>query len=162
MTEQEVTINADYFGPGDGVYVIKNDGGTSCLGFDVTLDRLERYALDLFQNVEQVDELMARMKPQRGEMVVYDRMRELQSALIERSQATGEKPLADLTPQLIGLEGCRVEVEDKNGDGTTRRFIVGRSTGPIPCHLEISRTSAVGGYPARREYERVRIVEQVR
>lgn len=160
MTEQEVTINADYFGPGDGVYVIKNDGGTSCLGFDVTLDRLERYALDLFQNVEQVNELMKRMKAQRGQMVVYDRMRELQSALIERAQATGEEPVAELTPQLIGLEGCRVEVADM--DGKTRRFIVGRSTGPIPCHLEISRTSAVGGYPARREYQRVRVVEQVR
>ena len=40
---------------------------------------------------------------------------------------------AGLTQQLIGLEGWRVEVETTYGE--TRRFIVGRSSGWIPCHI---------------------------
>jgi hypothetical protein len=48
-----------------------------------------------------------------------------------------------LTPQLVGLEGWRVEVVDKWGE--KRRFIVGRSTGWKPCHLEISRRTSLGG-----------------
>lgn len=50
---------------------------------------------------------------------------------------------ADLTPQLIGLEGRRVEVVDKWGD--TRRFKVGKSTGWMPCHLELANSRSRGG-----------------
>lgn len=59
-----------------------------------------------------------------------------------------------LTPQLIGLEGWRVEVTT-DGGGTKWRFIVGKSTGWRPCHLEISRRGARGGFPARDRYESV-------
>lgn len=60
-----------------------------------------------------------------------------------RFEETGERSTAGLTPQLIGMEGARVEVVDKHGE--TRRFWVGRSTGWIPCHLEIARTNSSGG-----------------
>lgn len=53
--------------------------------------------------------------------------------------------LSALTAQLVGLEGWRVEVV--TCDGETKRFIVGTSTGWKPCHLAISRRSALGGYP---------------
>jgi hypothetical protein len=62
--------------------------------------------------------------------------------------------LSGLTPQLTGLEGWRVEVLDNYGQ--TRRFIVGRSTGWRPCHLEISRRSAYGGPAASSSYQSVR------
>ena len=59
-----------------------------------------------------------------------------------------------LTPQLIGLEGWRVEVTTDYGE--TRRFIVGRSTGWIPIHIELARRDSSGGIGASREYETVR------
>ncbi len=65
-----------------------------------------------------------------------------------------------LTPQLIGLEGYRVEVVTTYGE--TRRFIVGRSTGWRPCHLEISRRNAFGGGPAESTYASVRTLYKAR
>lgn len=67
----------------------------------------------------------------------------------------------NLSPQLVGLEGWRVEVTTV-GDGTKWRFIVGKSTGWRPCHLEISRRSAHGGHMARDRYGSVRKLYKVR
>jgi hypothetical protein len=64
-----------------------------------------------------------------------------------------------LTPQLIGLEGWRVEVVD--ADGTRKRFQVGKSTGWRPCHLEISRRNAFGGFCASKSYASVRPLYKV-
>ena len=50
---------------------------------------------------------------------------------------------------------------DEPGDHP-RRFIVGKSTGWAPGHLEILRSNAVGGMPARKEYHRVSEVRKVR
>ncbi|WP_157698714.1 hypothetical protein [Geobacter sp. DSM 9736] len=60
-----------------------------------------------------------------------------------KHQQTGYRSKAELTPQLIGLEGKRVEVVDCYGG--KRRFWVGRSTGWIPCHLEIDTRRSSGG-----------------
>lgn len=60
---------------------------------------------------------------------------------------------AGLSPQLIGLEGWRVEVDDNYGN--TRRFYVSRSTGWIPCHIEASRRRSSGGPAADKRYKRV-------
>jgi hypothetical protein len=143
-----------------GCYIIEHEGGYSCLGFDVALDRLERYALDLRQDTEPVDRMMATFRPLRGTMAVYERMRALEVALVEREQTTGERSCAELSPQLIGLEGYRVEVVTTYGE--RRRFIVGKSTGPIPCHLEIARRDSSGGIAAAREYKSVKALERVR
>lgn len=67
---------------------------------------------------------------------------------------------ASLTKQLIGHEGWRVEVETTYGE--TRRFIVGRSSGWIPCHIEIKRRDSSGGIGAEKTYESVRRIERVR
>lgn len=75
---------------------------------------------------------------------------------------TNDCPVRDesgLTPQLIGLEGMRVEVVDPpDGEfpGLTRRFYVGKSTGWRPCHLEIHNRRSTGGGPALKEYASVR------
>ena len=66
-----------------------------------------------------------------------------------------------LSPQLIGLEGWRVEVTESGRD-KPRRFIVGKSTGWRPCHLEISRVDAHGGGPARQSYLTVKPVSRAR
>jgi hypothetical protein len=62
---------------------------------------------------------------------------------------------AGLTKQLIGCEGWRVEVEDYM-TGEKRRFIVSRSTGWIPCHIEMKTRKSMDGISADREYRSVR------
>jgi hypothetical protein len=75
----------------------------------------------------------------------WDRM-----SAAERDAARSD---AGLTPQLVGLEGWRVEVETEYGE--TRRFIVGRSTGWVPIHLEIARRNCRGGMAASKSYRKV-------
>jgi hypothetical protein len=72
------------------------------------------------------------------------------------SSNTGFRCPAGLTPQLTGLEGKRVEVID--ADGGKRRFYVGKSTGWMPCHLEISRCTSHGGTAAYGPFTSVRVV----
>lgn len=76
------------------------------------------------------------------------------------AQKEAVRDYSDLSPQLRGLEGYRVEVETTWGE--KRRFIVGRSTGWKPCHLEISRRNALGGMAASREYKSVRVLYKAR
>jgi hypothetical protein len=59
-----------------------------------------------------------------------------------------------LSPQLAGLEGWRVEVVTTYGE--KRRFIVGKSTGWRPCHLEVKNRRSMGGSAAEHEYVSVR------
>lgn len=58
-------------------------------------------------------------------------------------KATGRRCSAELEPRLVGLEGKRIEVE--NADEGKRRFIVGKSTGWLPIHLEIANCRSTGG-----------------
>jgi len=67
-----------------------------------------------------------------------------------------------LTPQLKGLEGHRVQVTD-HGTNESRRFIVGKSTGWRPAHLEIKTTRSMGGGTASSKgYASVRDLGKVR
>ncbi len=75
-------------------------------------------------------------------------------------EATSDIILSWLSPQLLGLEGWRVEVKTTYGE--TRRFIVGRSTGWRPCHIEVKRRTSFGGVGAEREYESVKRLYKVR
>lgn len=70
------------------------------------------------------------------------------------------RDLSGLTPQLNGLEGWRVAVVRKNGE--TCRFIVGKSAGWKPCHLEIRTTRSMGGIPADDNYREIRKIEHVK
>jgi hypothetical protein len=66
-----------------------------------------------------------------------------------------------LTPQLCGLEGWRVEVTDTDGS-PPRRFIVGKSTGWLPIHLELANARSCGGDSASKQYATVRKLRNVR
>jgi hypothetical protein len=75
----------------------------------------------------------------------------------EANARTGRRAEGALTKQLIGLEGKRVEVVDSYGE--TRRFIVGKSTGWMPIHLEIHNRSSSGGMGAHgTPYKSVRVI----
>jgi hypothetical protein len=153
-TERKVTPRPDY---NNGSYVIEQaDGGYSCWGFDVVLDRIDRIHTELSGRGVNF-ELPTLV---RGSMEAYDTMQNLLHLLEQACEADGERAVFDLSPQLTGLEGWRVEVVTTYGD--TRRFIVGKSTGWAPCHLEIARRDSSGGMGASREYKSVRPIEKVR
>jgi hypothetical protein len=61
-----------------------------------------------------------------------------------------------LSPQLKGLEGKRVEVVTDYDE--TRRFWVGRSSGWVPCHIEVRTRRSLGGTSAERQYKSIRVV----
>lgn len=66
--------------------------------------------------------------------------------------------LSGLTPQLIGLEGSRVEVITR--DGEIRRFIVARSNGWRPCHIELPNRRSRCGMPASSSYLTVKFIRK--
>ena len=109
-------------------------GGYSCLGFDVCEKRIRGLATEL-----QLEPLPHR----KGTHAAYNAYRELVGIARQKNQETGWRSQSELTPELMGLEGKRVEVMDRWGQ--KRRFYVGRSTGFIPCHLEICRRDSTGG-----------------
>lgn len=82
------------------------------------------------------------------------------------AERDARRDLSGLTPQLIGLEGWCVEVidcySDEAGQPEARRFIVGKSTGWRPCHLELHSRRSRGGSPAASRYISVRKIEKVR
>lgn len=139
--QKSVTLN-----PEQGLFVIPCSGGYSCLGFDVCHEWTAKIAAEL----KRPD--LAPVESERGTLPAYARY-------LSASEAARLSPVrltCMLTPQLIGLEGKRVEVEDM--DGTRRRFYVGKSTGWLPIHLEIDSRNSSGGcgvYGAPFKYVRV-------
>lgn len=159
-TTTERTVRAD-FGYAGGCYIIEHADHISCLGFDVTLDRIERIATELVGRHALPEKYLdTPPSPPRGSLEAYDTMQNLLQVLQRTCEREGVKALFDQTPQLMGLEGYRVEVVDSEGD-EPRRFVVGRSTGWAPIHLEVSRRNSSGGPAARREYRHVRQIERV-
>ena len=109
-------------------------GGFTCLGFDVCEQRLSGLANEL-----RIDPMPHR----KGTRAAYRAYQHLVELARQKNQATGWRSQSELTRELLGLEGRRVEVVDRWGE--TRRFYVGRSTGFVPCHLEIARRDSTGG-----------------
>ena len=141
---RQITVNRE-----QGLYVIPSGGGYSCLGFNV----LESRAKGL------IDELSPGIiwTHRKGSMAAYSAYQKLIKAAKEKNRLTGWRSKSELTPQLIGLEGCRVEVVDCYGE--KRRFNVGKSTGFIPCHLEIyNRVSSAGPSVTGTPFKSVKVV----
>jgi len=119
----EVTTNDE-----QRLYVIPcGDDGYSCLGFDVCLKRLRALAKEMKQPA-----LSYRV----GSMVMYNAYLSLQALAKARHELTGWRSKSQLTPELRGMEGKRVEVTTEWGEFV--RFTVGKSTGFIPCHIMLS------------------------
>lgn len=134
------------------LYIIPAGRGFTTLGFDVCLDRISKYAQSLGLDADPCN-------TERGSMAAYQYYRSLSEAIKSRWEKTGEVCTADLTPQLIGMEGKRVEVVDC--DGITRRFWVGRSTGWAPCHIALTRISQQGGAAVWGDpFQSIRIIRE--
>lgn len=118
------------------LYVIPCGRGFTYLGFDVADRRARAVAAWVGK-----PGLMGAVEPGTPEnFVAYQ-------ACMDAGRAhhadTGVRCNAELLTVLSGLEGWRVEVMEP--DGGRRRFIVGKSTGWMPCHLEIARRDSTGG-----------------
>jgi hypothetical protein len=117
----------------DRLYVLKAGNGFSCIGFDVCEKRIVAMSKEL-----RID----RKGSVPGTEKHYNEYLALVEIVRKKNAETGWRLSSELEPRLIGLEGHRVEV---NGSHGKRRFIVGKSTGCIPCHLEIKRSNSMGG-----------------
>lgn len=124
----KVTLNFD-----TKLYVIEDGYGYSCLGFEV----MEKWASKLAK------ELNLEWEAGSPSIERYNKYQDMCKIAKERHESTGWKSESQLTPELIGLEGKRVEVV--NSWGEKDRFIVGRSTGFIPCHIARKTVNSTGG-----------------
>jgi len=80
---------------------------------------------------------------------------------LTESERAPLRSTAGLSPQLIGLEGCRVEtVSDMTGE--KERFWVGRSSGWQPCHVMLKLITSRGGFSASKHYKSVRVIREKR
>ena len=134
-TETAVTINEE-----QRLFVIPCGKGYTCLGFDVCKERSDKLAGWLAGRVS------IRIVPKEeltGTMEAYNRYTELTRLASEVCREANERCPVELTPELVGLEGKRVEVVDRYGE--KRRFIVGKSMGWMPIHLEIAKRTSSGG-----------------
>lgn len=127
------TINKE-----QGLFVVPSGGGYSCLGFEVCKKRVNALAVELDQPI-----WTGSLKNKRHLNRLYNQYKTLVELARQRNKATGWRSKSQLTPEFIGLEGKRVEVTDCWGQ--RKRFIVGKSTGFIPCHLEIKQKRSTGG-----------------
>ncbi len=118
------------------LYVINCAGGYSSYGFDVLEGRIA--AVESFLNMPLPT--LPRGTPER-----FGQWELLAHLAAAHSAETKERTNALLTPALIGHEGERIEAIYP--DGTRHRFYVGKSTGWMPCHLEIARRNSSGGAP---------------
>ena len=134
--QTKVTPKPDYAG---GVYVLDHGEFVTCMGFDVVMRKATALAKELGGN----NLWLAPADSERGTMGAYDKYQALVELIRHKNKTTGYRSRVDLTPELLGLEGKRVEVVDCYGE--RRRFIVGKSTGWIPCHLEIRTRRSTGG-----------------
>ena len=143
------------------VYIIPYDlarlKGYTCLGFQYAFEKAKSIAQWLAKRGVMV------IVPNREHIGTIRGYREYEATVMAARihfQRTNEKCPVELCPALIGLEGIRVEVVDSGGE--RRRFYVGKSTGWIPCHLEIARIDSSGGFPVTGiPFRTVRVIQTV-
>ncbi len=121
------------------LFVISCEDGYTCLGFDVCKtrsDKLEGWLLThgTFIPVEQP----------LGTIDAYNRYTELCGIASKVCRDKKIRCNVELIPELVGKEGQRVEVTDCYDE--KRRFIVRKSTGWMPVHLEIKTKRSTGGH----------------
>lgn len=139
MNAKQVTLNEE-----QRLYIIPcGDNGYSCLGFGVC----EKRAVALARELAALGESIPQPEPV-GTLVRYKQYRDFCDRAQAHNRATGWRSKSELTPELVGYEGKRVEVRHRWGKDKAIevvRFIVGKSTGCIPVHLEIKTKRSTGG-----------------
>lgn len=134
---KSVTINQE-----QKLYVIPCADGYSCLGFEVC----DKRAKALEQELAPLGFTVPQSAPV-GSLERYAQYRSAVDYAFRLNLENGFRSKSKLTPELVGLEGKRVEVRHRWTSGAEEvcRFIVGKSTGWIPIHLAIPRRDSSGG-----------------
>lgn len=104
----------------------------------------------------------APMVPHDVEATVIDPLADMTQAKWDKVPKRERVKIRDnssLSPQLIGLEGWRVEVVTMEDE--QRKFIVGRSSGWRPVHIELLRSDSSGGVPADLEFKSVTKLKRI-
>lgn len=122
------------------LYVKREAGGYSCLGFEVAERWLQDVLAWLPAECRPIRKPEESVIPSRAH---YEYYRAVMTVGARHAAATNTRCPAQLTPQLVGKEGRRVEVQFQ--DGTKSRFWVGKSSGWLPIHLEIKTSRSIGG-----------------
>lgn len=125
MDAKVVTVNNE-----QRLFVIPCSNGYSCLGFDVLSDKCKA----LRKEMELPESTFLT-----GTIEAYNEYAET----VNLARKTGKRYSCELHPKLIGLEGFRVQCEIY---GEKVRFNVGKSTGFMPCHLQINNARSLGGF----------------
>ena len=116
------------------LYVIPCGKGFSCLGYD----NAERERVAVLQWLgEAVPDIST------GTLAHYQAYQDAMAKGAAHNRATGKRCPANLDSRLAPFEGERVEVTSP--DGYKTRFIVGKSTGWMPCYLEVKTRRSSGG-----------------
>ena len=145
-------VNLYKINQGQRWYILTCGSGYTCLGFDVCEERKTKLAAEL-----EID--LNGSTP--GTQAAYDEYTHIMGIAAEHHRKTGWRSESQLTPQLIGCEGYRVEVVTCCGG--KERFIVGKSTGYVPCHIALHRRDSSGGYSViGAPFRSVRNIEHVR
>lgn len=130
----EININTDR-----ELYIITEGHHTTCLGFHVVADKSRKMVKWLKDN-----DVYEKEYSDIGTIEAYDHYQHLLNVVRDLCHTRSIRCDIDLCEQLVGKEGKTVEIIDKYNE--TRRFIVGKSTGWIPCHLEIDSRHSDGGF----------------
>ncbi|ECV8069509.1 hypothetical protein ABQ22_24350, partial [Salmonella enterica subsp. enterica serovar Typhimurium] len=118
------------------LYVMKAGAGFTCYGFDVLNRKAagvlqwlksEGRAAEMVLGAKRIDVTALDIPARVGTKKHFTACDKVIDAGRAYALAAGRRCDVELTPQLVGLEGRRVEVVDDAG--ITRRFIVGRSSG---------------------------------
>ncbi len=121
------------------LYVMRCGGGVSCYGFDVLHDKARAVAQWIPHHAPEALPLPMREK---GTRAHYEECQAILSAGAKFAARVKAQCSYELEPALIGLEGKRVECEYF---GELIRFKVGKSTGWMPCHLQLHNARSTGG-----------------
>ena len=134
IAPRPITVN-----PESRLYVTPCGNGYTCHGFDV----VERLIAALVAEGRPAPTNPAPVgTPER-----YGQYREICNLAELEFRTTGKRSAVELTPELIGKEGRRVEVTHQweSGEKETTRFKVGKSTGWMPCHTQLANVRSHGG-----------------
>ncbi len=118
--------------------------GFTCLGIDRAIRQTNAVAHWMSMPQLALDEALANPTSDEWLHLVWHQYKKVMYAGERVAAAQGSKCPVALTPEFIGHEGQWVRVTEE--DGEVREFKIGRSTGWMPCHLEIE--SGEDGGPA--------------
>lgn len=115
-------------------FIIPEGDGYSCLGFDVC--ERKRIAVLKWLGIE-ADSVPL------GSFQQFASYRIAMRRGAAYAKQTGQRCPAELIPEFIGREHERVEITTP--DGERSEFYIGKSSGWMPCHIEIKTRRSDGG-----------------